>query len=288
MTGSAIETVPSPAPCLLGGGAAGTDAVQVATLAGGVAAGLVVAAPEPGRVCEDAAVLVSLDAGRGLLAVADGVGGRRDGAEAARLVIDSLLEAARRAAGASMPLRGVILDAIERANEELVGRGTGSAATLVVVEIDGTTARSYHVGDAGALVVGQRGRVKLQTVPHSPVGYAVEAGVLDGHAAVHHEDLHIVSNLVGAPDMRIEIGPPLDLAPRDTVVLGSDGLFDNLYLDELVSRVRCGPIDRALEEAARLACRRMREPAGGLPSKPDDLSLVLFRRRATRGRARPA
>ncbi|RMF75482.1 MAG: serine/threonine protein phosphatase [Acidobacteria bacterium] len=280
--GQAAPPVEATAPLLLRGTEEHAGRARLVDVAGGRAAALVVAAPEPERTCEDAALVVPVGAERAILAVADGVGGRREGAEAAQLVVGLLAAAAGRADGAELPLRGVILDAIERANEELQRRGTGAAATLVVVEIDGTTARTYHVGDAAALVVGQRGRLKLQTVAHSPVGYAVEAGVLDGDAAVHHEDLHIVSNLVGAPDMRIELGPTLELAPHDTVVLGSDGLFDNLYLDELVARVRCGPIRQAAEQAAALARARMIEPVEGMPSKPDDLSLVLFRRTPTR------
>ncbi|MGI9590762.1 MAG: PP2C family protein-serine/threonine phosphatase, partial [Myxococcota bacterium] len=78
------------------------------------------------------------------------------------------------------------------------------------------------------LLIGQRGRVKLQTVDHSPVGFAVEAGLLDADAALHHEDRHIISNFVGGADLRIEMGSGLHLAERDTLCLASDGLADNL------------------------------------------------------------
>ncbi|MEN8164347.1 MAG: ATP-binding protein, partial [Acidobacteriota bacterium] len=46
-------------------------------------------------------------------------------------------------------------------------------------EIDGRSIRPYHVGDSQAVVCGQRGKLKLQTMAHAPVAYAVEAGVLD-------------------------------------------------------------------------------------------------------------
>ena len=40
----------------------------------------------------------------------------------------------------------------------------------------------------------------------------VEAGWLDEEEALHHEDRHIVSNMIGAPNMRIEIGSVVRLA----------------------------------------------------------------------------
>jgi len=107
----------------------------------------------------------------------------------------------------------------------------------------------------------------------------VEAGFLDAEQAIYHEDRHLVSNVIGSPEMKIEIGPTIQLAPRDTVVLASDGLVDNLYAEEIVDRIRKGRLDRAADRLAVDARRRMTRPEAGLPSKPDDLTFVLFRRR---------
>ena len=71
--------------------------------------------------------------------------------------------------------------------------------------------------------------------------------------------------------MRFELGSALTLAPRDTVLLGSDGLFDNLDAGTIVELVRAGPLDRAaqaLAESGRAAMER---------SKPDDMTFILFR-----------
>jgi serine/threonine protein phosphatase PrpC len=128
------------------------------------------------------------------------------------------------------------------------------------------------------VVTGQRGKLKLQTVSHSPVGFAVESGMLDETDAVHHEDRHLVSNLAGTPDMRIEVGPRIRLAPLDTLLLASDGLFDNLYMEEVVSAIRKGPLADAGHRLATEALARMQQPGGGAPCKPDDLTFVLYRR----------
>jgi serine/threonine protein phosphatase PrpC len=143
------------------------------------------------------------------------------------------------------------------------------------VEIDDGTIRPYHVGDSEILVTGQRGRLKLQIVPHSPTGYGVESGLLDEEAAIVHEDRHFVSNVVGSREMRIEVGPTLRARPRDTVLLASDGLFDNLRQEEILEIVRCGPLAKVAEELAGRTRARMKgaEPRG----KPDDLTFVLWR-----------
>ncbi|MEZ6064948.1 MAG: protein phosphatase 2C domain-containing protein [Planctomycetaceae bacterium] len=173
--------------------------------------------------------------------------------------------------------RVAILEGIESANRELLDRGIGAASTVAIVEMHGQTARTYHVGDSMILAVGQRGKVKLQSVSHSPIGFAVESGMLDAAAAMHHAERHVVSNVVGAAGMRIEMGTELELAPLDTVLIASDGLFDNLHVPEIIDLMRTGPADHAVRALALAASRRMRDPQPGDPSKPDDLTIVLYR-----------
>ena len=171
----------------------------------------------------------------------------------------------------------LILDGVEEGNDAVRELGIGAATTLVVAEIAGRTLRPYHVGDSAILVVGQRGKLKLQTVPHSPVGYALESGLLEEKEALHHDERHLISNMVGAPDMRIEVGSPIRLAPRDTVLLATDGLLDNLSLQEITDGIRTGPLASGVEKLADTCRRRMCAPEGEHPSKPDDVTFLLFR-----------
>ena len=62
-------------------------------------------------------------------------------------------------------------------------------------------------------------------------------------------------------------------------MLASDGLFDNLQIDEIVERIRRGPLDRAARRLAHDGRERMVNPAPGQPSKHDDLTFVAFRLR---------
>ena len=179
-------------------------------------------------------------------------------------------------------MRGAIINGIEKANQELAERGAGAATTLAAVEIQDNTVRPYHVGDSQILLIGQKGKVKLLTKSHSPVGYAVEAGVLDEEQAMHHEQRHVISNAVGSSEMYIEIGSALEMAPRDTLVVATDGLFDNLHTEEIVEICRKGRLSEAGRKLASRCRARMVEPEEGQPSKPDDLSFILYRRKPSR------
>ncbi len=230
---------------------------------------------------EDVAALIPFDAHRAVLAIADGMGGMPGGALAASLAVQALHESIETARASDGSLRDAILNGFEAANQSVTSIGTGAATTLTVVGIQDDTLRPYHAGDSLILLVGQRGKIKLQTVSHSPIGYAVESGLLDQRDAMHHEDRHIVSNMVGSTEMRIEIGPILNMSPRDTLVIASDGLFDNLHTNEIVDIARKGPLQRVVDTLASTSRRRMLEPKEGQPSKPDDLTFLAWRRNVT-------
>lgn len=231
---------------------------------------------------EDAAALLPVGPDAGVLIVADGAGGGRSGERAAGLAVRALARAVEEARREDWMLRTAILNGIERANQAVCDLAVGAATTLSVAEIQRGRVRPYHVGDSLILLVGQRGRVKLETVSHSPVGFAVEAGVMGRGEAMHHEDRHLVSNVLGAPDMRIEVGSERTLAARDTLVLATDGLSDNLFVREITDHVRRGPLRDAAESLAATARRRMYAPEDHEPSKADDLTLLAYRQRPTR------
>lgn len=258
--------------------------VETASVGGGLAAVSSTRSPAKTTCNEDTAAIIPFNERCAVLAVADGLGGVRSGELAASIAVETLSETLAAAGGQTELLRTAILDGIEAANQAVQQRGIGTATTLAVVEIRDRVVRPYHVGDSMILVVGQRGKVKLQTVCHSPIGFAVEAGFLDEREAMHHEDRHLVSNFVGSPEMRIEIGAPLTLAAWDTLLLASDGLFDNLHIPEIVERVRKGALDAGVRKIVSDATSRMKRQSSGHPSKPDDLTVIAFRSPPKRGR----
>lgn len=231
---------------------------------------------KPGAsINEDAALVLPVDDQRVVLAVADGCGGMSGGADAARLTLKALQHSVRRISGS---LRSAILDGIEAANAKVIRLGVGAATTLAVAEVDGVKFRSYHIGDSQIVLAGGRGKIKLQTTAHSPVGYAVEAGVMSDVEAMTHEDRHIVSNVVGSSECSIEVGMRQKLAKRDTLVIASDGIFDNLHIDEISNTISNGNLINAASSLAERTDDRINSESEASPSKPDDATFILFRR----------
>ncbi len=235
--------------------------------------------PRKTTVNEDAAIVISFADGRLVLAVADGVGGLKSGDVAASIAIEALID--RLSISTSVDsLRSDIVDAIEKANRAVLDSKIGCATTIVIVEIGFDYFRIYHVGDSMVLHTSNRGRIKHLTVPHSPVGMALEAGLIQEQDAIHHEFRHLVSNVIGSESMRIEIGPPSQMTARDTLVLASDGLFDNLLPAEITEVVRKGDMQSMQQKLIDAVKQRMTSPATGEPSKPDDLTIICFRPKA--------
>lgn len=246
-------------------------------IAGGVAALYSKRSPVKETPNEDAVAVIPTGTDSGVLAVADGLGGAPAGRQASSLALQCLARAVEEVGREEVAIRTGILNGFESANEEVLALALGAATTLTVVEFDGRLVRHYHVGDSFFLLTGQRGKIKMQSIPHSPVGYAVESGLLDETDAMHHEERHVISNVIGSVDMRIEVGSAVELAPLDTLLIASDGLSDNLHMQEIVEFIRKGPLDEIAEKLARRARERMEGGHEGEPSKPDDMTFAVFR-----------
>ena len=172
-------------------------------------------------------------------------------------------------------MRAAVVDGIEAANQAVIAEGDGRGDGDGRDRVGRPRSHAARRRCAGAHH-GPRGRIKLETVAHSPVGVRQSIGLLGETEALTHDERHIVTNFVGDPDLTIEVGVPLALAPRDTMVLGSDGLFDNLRVAEIAERVRTGPLAAAATRLRDAATERMRRE--GRVSKPDDLTFICYRR----------
>ena len=253
------------------------DIIQSHDLSAGTYAVVSIEAPFKSNIedahNEDSYLICEPSDGSTILAIADGAGGYSGGKEASRLAISLLRASLDSGKTNGATYRNQILDAIEACNERLTKNSNG-ATTIAVVELVASVMRPYHVGDSSIMVVGQRGLKKFQSVPHSPVGYGIESGYLDAEVSHTHDDRHWVSNLVGQKEMRIEVGAPFELAPYDTLMICSDGLTDNLPVDQIVCCIQNGPIDQALGKLVSLAITAMAKENG----HPDDLTIMLYRR----------
>ena len=204
------------------------------------------------------------------LAVADGVGGMSRGRDAAGLVIEKIKKWTESKGSTTLE------DCLKKANQALLTDLPRSGTTASAVLVDGASVLTCHAGDSQILVVGQRGRIKLRVDAHSPVGVSETLGLIEEDEALHHPKRHFLNNMLGDPALWLETHE-LILAARDTILIASDGLWDNLYLAEIIEFVRSGDLLDSAQAMTELAVRRMDDPAPGSPSKPDDLSFILYR-----------
>jgi serine/threonine protein phosphatase PrpC len=106
--------------------------------------------------------------------------------------------------------------------------------------------------------------------------------MLQEHDAIDHEERHLVSNYLGFDGMHVEVGSVRKVSSRDGLLVASDGVLDNLLMDEIVNLLRTGSAAIAATRIGALAWERMQTPQEGRPHKPDDMTLIVFSQR--RGR----
>lgn len=215
-----------------------------------------------------------------LVVLADGMGGMPGGGNASELAVQVLVDRFKNVNDDQISVdvfRGGVLDAFERANQDIQALGNGSATTLTALTLVDKSIRVFNVGDSSTLICGGKGKVKFANTAHSPTGYAIAAGILHSDDALHHDERHLISNIVGSAEMHIDIGPVQKISPRDRIIVASDGLWDNMYLDEINSTVRIVPLYRAAGVMYKTCRTRMSREGGRLPGHPDDLSFVVIR-----------
>lgn len=223
---------------------------------------------------EDALGIIPVDDETTVLVVADGLGGMPAGEQASQTIVESIIASL---SNTELPTREAILNGIDNANEQIQDMKTGAGTTVSVAELTGNKLRTYHAGDSLILLTTNHGKVKYQTLSHSPIGYALICGALDKEQAMRHPERNLISNYVGCNDMHITIGPVIELAPMDTIILSSDALSDNLYDDEICEFIRKGPLLDGITQLINECDKNMEESQPDRRCHPDDFTLISFR-----------
>ena len=183
----------------------------------------------------------------GLWAVADGMGGHRDGGDAAGRLLAAL------AAPSDAPLHGYVrLAELERraagVNAELYGEGAGagglSGTTLVALLIHERHAAVVWAGDSRAYLM-RGGTLTRVSRDHSRVQELVESGALAERRRDAHPDAHVVTRAVGAA-RRLELERRfVGVEPGDRFLLCSDGLTGCLDDHAIAARLAAADPDEA-------------------------------------------
>lgn len=165
--------------------------------------------------------------GRGLWAVADGMGGHEAGEVASAMVVEAL---------AGLPITSNLeadtanaVSAMIRVNQELIvlarsdihPRTIGSTVVGLIIR-DGQY-RCFWAGDSRAYRV-RSGVIRQLTRDHSLVQELVEAGMIAPDEAHNHPNANVITRAVGAAETLIVDTVGGDARPGDQFLLASDGL----------------------------------------------------------------
>jgi PPM family protein phosphatase len=209
-----------------------------------------------------------------IFALADGVGGQRQGEVASRAAVQEVLGGFRRAKENVLP-KDLVNQLVQAANarvceaEALSGRsGTGMASTIVVCGLRFDRAAVAHVGDSRCYLI-RSGDARCLTRDHTVAADQVRLGTLTPEEAAEASTRHVLSRSLGMNlFVNVEIGE-VQVLPGDVLLLCSDGLHGAIRDADLAEIVRR---HRDLNVAAQELIALANEQDGG-----DNISVQLVR-----------
>ena len=186
----------------------------------------------------------------GVLIVADGMGGRSFGEQAAAAAVetaeDALAELLDNRQVGDVEVADALATALRRANARVYALASegddrkGMGTTCVAAVVEGDRLYVAHAGDSRAYLL-RDGVLRQVTHDHSYVAEQVRAGTITEEGARSSRFRNIITRAVGIePTLDAEVSEA-DVQPGDTVLLCTDGLSNMVAEDDMV---------RALTQAA--------------------------------------
>lgn len=211
-------------------------------------------------------------AGRGLYAVADGMGGHAGGDVASSIAIrglaaldrsyDSAPEAENAIRRGFVEAQEAIADMVAE-HPELAGMGT----TVSAIAIVGDLAVIAHIGDSRVYRL-RDGALEQITTDHTFVQRLVETGRITAEEAAHHPRRSVLMRVLGDIDQIPEVDSQIvDTRPGDRWLLCSDGLSS--YVTD--ADIRRQLLSKSGTEAAANALLRDALAVGA----PDNVTIVI-------------
>lgn len=193
----------------------------------------------------------------GVWAVADGMGGFKNGRWASTAVVTALQNA---------PLEGrleadlqAVADAITQANGQIWSEaeqaGARMGSTVVALVIGGARFGCIWAGDSRAYLLRDGELVRLSR-DHTHAEAMVERGLITPQEARTHPMGHVLSRAVGVePSLELEAVVD-DVRPRDIFLLCSDGLTHLVTDEEIAERLTSVGLERACARLLELVMAR--------------------------------
>jgi len=207
-----------------------------------------------------------------LVIVADGMGGHRDGALAARMVVETARQrlSADQLSDPRAFLKSLCLESHQAINELGGNDERSPGSTCILLYVNGPEAYWAHVGDS-RLYHFRNGELHNRTQDHSVAQLMVEQGRLqEGDVAGNPLQNQLYMRLGGDKTPQPEFGAS-EIEDDDIFMLCSDGFWAYITPEEAVSTLKQLPPEE--DGAARLVA--IARERGG--STGDNISLALTR-----------
>ncbi len=209
-----------------------------------------------------------------LFALADGVGGHRQGEVASRAAIEEVVAGFRRARAMDPP-GSLLTRLVQAANarvcetEALAGpSGTGMASTIVACVLRFDRAVIAHVGDSRCYVI-RHNQVHFVTRDHTVANEQLQLGILSRGEAQAALTRNILSRSLGNQLVVNIETDALQVNAGDVLLLSSDGLHGALTEQEILENIGR---NRNLDNAARKLVEIANQQDGS-----DNVSVQLIR-----------
>lgn len=184
-----------------------------------------------------------------LMLVADGMGGHLRGEVAAHLALQVAASTFQEEARPTLADPPAFLDrALRRAHREILRYQDthhlpeSPRTTIVACVVQHGRAWWAHAGDSRLYLL-RGGRVALRTRDHSKVQNLVDLGMIAESDSATHPERNKVLNCLGSPfEPTIELGGDMVLAPGDTLMLCSDGVWSALPEADLLGPLAGGAV----------------------------------------------
>ena len=220
---------------------------------------------------QDAFSARTMDDGRVIALVCDGMGGARAGNVASAMAVDLFMDRFLRESGDDQER---MQRAASQANQEIFQKAatdedcTGMGTTLVAALAGAGEAVILNEGDSRAYHITRDGITRI-TRDHSLVEDLVQRGELTREQARTHPHKNLITRALGAEPVLLADCFDQNVAPGDYLLLCSDGLSNVVTDQEILYEVIHGGEDEA-------CCQRLLDVALHRGA-PDNVTVVLMR-----------
>lgn len=220
---------------------------------------------------QDSYCIQTLDDGRVLAVVCDGMGGARAGNVASTMTVELFFDAFSSLSGDDTHRMG---QAAIQANDQVFQRAimdddcAGMGTTLVAALVGEEGSLLLNVGDSRAYRINQNG-VRQITRDHSVVEDMIKSGQLTREEARNHPRKNLITRALGCePQLRADLFHE-DTGEGDWLLLCSDGLSNLVAEQEMLYEViHGGDADTCCQRLLEIALHR---------GAPDNVTVVLVR-----------